>query len=99
MKSQKTVAIIRRIYDDAQGALWAIACALVLYTTFVVLPHAPELRAAAQRERILEVSAENRLYCEKLGMKTGTPKYLQCTLDLGEFRQKIESRIAEENEF
>jgi hypothetical protein len=39
VKSQKTLAAIRRIYDSAQTALWAIACALALYTTFVVLPH------------------------------------------------------------
>ena len=44
-----------------------------------------------------KISAENELYCEKLGMKLGTEKHNQCLLDLGEFRMHVEKRLRDES--
>ena len=99
MVTRKTWAIIHSIYDNVQMALWALLWAWVLYFGFVVLPRFPQAQAIAESQRILEISAENRFYCEKWGMQEKTHEYTQCMLDLQEIRAKVEQRIAADMDF
>jgi hypothetical protein len=61
--------------------------------------NAAGLLGRAQIIRIQQIAAEHAYYCEKLEMKAGTPKHNQCLLYLGEFRQKVGNRFADENQF
>jgi hypothetical protein len=90
--------IIRQIYDTVHAALWALAIA---GTVFLLLhiPHMREARAIAEAKRMQEISQENKLYCEKWGMRSGTHEHLICTMDLDAIRAKVEQRIADESAF
>jgi hypothetical protein len=99
MHSRKTWAIIHRIYDNAHAALWAALLVFVLYFAVFVAPKLPEARARVERERIQEISAENRFYCEKWKIPEGTHEHTLCTLDLQEIRAKVEQRIADDIDF
>ncbi len=88
---------VGRLYDNVEAALWATLLAFVLYFTVFIIPKLPETRARNERVWVQEISAENELYCEKLGMKLGTEKHNQCLLDLGEFRMNVEKRMREES--
>jgi hypothetical protein len=93
MLSEKTWEVIHRIYDNVQTALAAVACAVGLYFVMFVLPHVSEIQAAVESERILQIAAESRHYCEKWGMHEGTENYLRCTLDLQQIRANAEARL------
>jgi hypothetical protein len=93
MLSEKTWKAIHRIYELLQSAGSAIACAIVLYLFIFVMPHMSEIRADFESQRILQISAETRHYCEKWGMHKGTQNYLQCTLDLQQIRGNAEKRV------
>jgi hypothetical protein len=99
MDSHKTWAIIHWIYDNLQMALWALFWAWALYFGFVLLPLFPRAHAIAESQRILEISAENRFYCEKWGVKERTHEYTLCTLDLQEIRANVAQRIAADMNF
>ena len=89
---------IRRVYDIVHMALWAL---LVAGTVFLLLqiPRMREARAIAEAQRALEISEQNRFFCEKWGMRAGSHEHLTCTMDLGQIRREVEQRIAEENDF
>ena len=96
--SRNSWTIIRQIYDTIHMALWAL---LVAATVFLLL-HIPQMRdarAIAETQRALEISQENRLYCEKWGMRTGTLDNMICTMDLDAIRAKVEQRIADDSDF
>jgi hypothetical protein len=93
MLSEKTWQVIYRAYDYAQTAASALLCSFGLYFAMSVLPHVGEIRAGIESQRILEIASENRLYCEKWGMREGTESYLQCALDLQRIRANVERRI------
>ena len=79
-------------------ALWAL---LVAGTAFLLL-HIPQMRdarAKAEAQRALEISQENKLYCEKWGMRAGTHEHITCTMDLDAIQAKVEQRIVEDNFF
>lgn len=98
MLMPKTWTIVHRIYDAVHVALWAGLCAAVLVFLIVVAPQMPNLQAAAETKRLLEVAAENEHYCENWGMLAGSTKHAQCILDLQDLRAKIKLRIAEESD-
>lgn len=99
MDSRKTWAIIHEIYDNVHAALWAALLVFVLYFAVFVAPQLPEARAKAESQQILEISTENRFYCEKWKMLVGTHEYTRCTLDLQEIRAKVYQRIADDIDF
>jgi hypothetical protein len=82
-----------------ETGLWAILVAALIFFCAFVVPTLPAYWARAQIIRIQQIEAENAYYCEKLEMNAGTPKHSQCLLYLGEFRQKVGNRFADENQF
>src|SRR5262245_19070500 len=94
--STKFWKIARRIHDSVESALWAMLFAFGVFLTIFVLPKLPEIQAQNAIVRVLEISAENTLLCEKLGFKRGADTHNQCLLDVGEFRWKVEKRTYDE---
>jgi hypothetical protein len=97
--NKRTEELISRIYDNVHIALWAGLFAFVLFFAVMVAPKIPELRAKAESERALSISAEYNFYCAKFGMQADTPAYRQCILDLQAFRAKVLNRSADEAGF
>jgi hypothetical protein len=96
--SRNAWTIIHEICDTVHMALWAL---LVAGTVFLLL-HIPQMRdalAIAEAQRVLEISQENKLYCEKWGMRAGTHEHITCTMDLDAIRAKVEQRIADDGNF
>ena len=89
--------IVETIYDNVHAALWAILCVYVLYTAVFVMPGIPAARARLEGQRLSEIAAENRFYCEKWGMPVGTHKQVLCTLDLQTIRANVERRMNLDN--
>jgi hypothetical protein len=88
----------RRIYHTVHVALWALLASWVVIMVSN-LPSVSKARATAERQRAQEISEENRIYCEKWGMKAGTHEHILCTLDLQELRAKVQQRIADDMAF
>jgi len=92
-QTSRTGELFRKIHDTAHAAFWALAVACSMW--FVInFPRIVDARAVIVRERLQEISAENRLYCEKWGMKAGTHEHTLCTLDLQGIREREGARIA-----
>jgi hypothetical protein len=87
----------RKIYDTALAAFWALAVAWIILLV-ISFPQIRENQAAIERQRLQEISDENRFYCEKWGMKAGTHEHTLCTLDLQEIRERVEMRIVSDLE-
>lgn len=90
---------IHHIYDTVHAGLWALLCAGLAVVALVGLPHMSELRAAAETQRVLDIAAESRFYCERWGMAAGSPEYVRCTVDLQAIRATVRHRIADDLEF
>jgi hypothetical protein len=93
-----TYAWARRIYEIAHpifGALAAASMAIMI----IQIPEMVKARASVERQRTQDIFEENRLYCEKWGMKAGTHEHTLCTIDLQEIRARVELRIAEDLAF
>jgi hypothetical protein len=99
MKANKIWRITDQIYDTIETGLWALLVAGLIFFSAFVAPTLPTYWAQAEVTRIQQIAAENEYYCEQLGMKPGTPKHDQCLIYLGEFRQKVENRLADDLEF
>jgi hypothetical protein len=56
-------------------------------------------RESCRSEAGVEISQENKRYCEKWGMPAGTHEHIICTMDLDAIRAEVEWRIAEEYKF
>jgi len=96
--SRNAWTIIHQIYDTLHMALWALGIAWVVF----LLLHIPQMRdalAIAEAQRVLEISQENKLYCEKWGMPANTHEFVICTMDLNDIRAKVEQRIADDGNF
>ena len=89
--------IVETVYDNIHAALWAVLCALVLYGIVVVMPTLPAMRARMEQQRLAEISAESRYYCEKWGMPAGSHRHMLCVLDLEKIRANVEHRMALDN--
>jgi hypothetical protein len=91
--SRANWTLVRKIYDTAHAAAWALAVAWVIWLV-INFPRIVDARAVIDRQHLQEISDENRFYCEKWGMKAGTHEHTLCTLDLQEIRERVEMRIA-----
>src|SRR5262249_6526226 len=78
-------ATIRRIYDIAHAALWALAVATVV-NMIINIPQISEARRRAELQRVQEISEENRFYCTKWGLRANTHEHLICMMDLDAIR-------------
>jgi hypothetical protein len=96
--SRNAWTIIHQIYDTLHMALWALGIAWVMFL-LLHIPQMRDARAIAEAQRVLEISQENKLYCEKWGMPAGTHEHITCTMDLDAIRAKVEQRIAEDSAF
>ncbi len=97
--SRRAMAIARRVYDEINIALWALAVVLAFYVVVFIAPKLPELRARAEALRAEAINAQDEWYCQRWHMGPGTPMHSQCVLDLVQYRQSIENRFADENGF
>jgi hypothetical protein len=98
MNSYDIWSLVIRMYDAIETALWAGLFSFLLVFASLIAPKIAEYRAHEERKMSQEIAAENSAYCEKWGMEAGSQRHCQCLLDLGEFRQKVERRIAD-NDF
>jgi hypothetical protein len=99
MNRDKIWESVSRIYDQVEIALWALLLSGTIFFLAFTVPKLPQILAQVETIRSQEIAAENSRYCEKLGMTAGTQKDEQCLLTLGEFRLKVEKRIAAEQDF
>jgi hypothetical protein len=97
MHPSKAMAIIRQVYDLVESALWAGLIAFVLYFVIYIVPTLPEVARRAESIRSANIAAENSAWCEKWRMKRGTHEHTLCTMDLQEFRDKIEDELARQD--
>jgi hypothetical protein len=86
MVSSKAMTVVRQVYDWVESALWAALLACVVCFVINVVPNLPETTRRAESVRALKIAAENRSYCERWGMKQGTPEHSRCTIDLQQLR-------------
>jgi hypothetical protein len=96
MRVSKTMLIVRQVYDWIEAALWASLASFVICFLIFVAPNVPEMARRAENARVLKESAENRAYCVQWGMKDGSREHTLCTIDLREFRRKIEKDLGEQ---
>lgn len=98
MRQSDRRVFLHRIYHNVHMALWAIGIAGAA-ALIINIPRMSEARAIAERQRLMALSAENRFYCEKWGMRAGTHEHTLCMLDLQEIRARVEQHIADEMAF
>jgi hypothetical protein len=94
--SRNSWTIIHQVYDTVHMALWALLVAGTVYL-LLHIPQMRDARAKAEAQRALEISQENKLYCEKWGMRVDTHEHTICTMDLDAIRAKVEQRIADDS--
>jgi hypothetical protein len=99
MVSSKAMTVVRHVYDWVESALWAVLLAFVIYFVVNILPILPENARHAESMRALKIAAENRSYCEKWGMKSGTHEHALCTIDLRQLRKSVERDLSDEGVF
>jgi hypothetical protein len=83
------------VYRFVSRVLYAFAVILGVFILFST----PSIRAAHQQaelELAKEIASEHLRYCEKWGMPSGTPKYLNCVSDLVGIRERTEQRLRDE---
>ncbi len=97
--TRRTWAALENIGEKLDTALWSLLIAFLIFFALFVAPRVPENQARQERIRALQDAAELDGYCQKLGKAPGTHEHTLCTLDLQEFRNKIERRIAADNSF
>jgi hypothetical protein len=93
----KVRRIVEAAYDNVHAALWATLCIFLLYAIVFIVPSIPAARTRMKLQRLSEIAAENRFYCEKWGMPVGTHRHVLCTLDLQTIRANVERRIDPDN--
>jgi hypothetical protein len=60
MKPDRTLALVRRVYEEVHLALWAAGTAFVICFAVFVAPKLLEIRAAAERLRLHDIANEKR---------------------------------------
>lgn len=98
MNSERTIAILRRVYDEVHLALWAALTAFVVYFAAFVAPDLPRIQARAQTLRAQAVATEQNSACDNLGMGAKSPMYERCIADLRRYRAHIEQQFADESD-
>lgn len=99
MKTDRTMALVRAVYDEVHLALWAALIAFLLYFAVFVAPKVPELRASAEAAQLQQIAAQNEAYCAKWRMGPGTSMHGDCLSDLGQLRTDIQNQLAQKTEF
>jgi hypothetical protein len=63
----------------------AVLGAGVLYGLFL---YGQRMRAIAEDQLQQTIADEDRAFCEKFGMRAGTPQFIACSQEIGIIRQK-----------
>jgi hypothetical protein len=63
----------------------AVLGAGVLYGLFL---YGQRMRAIAEDQLQQTIADEDRAFCEKFGMRVGTPQFIACSQEIGIIRQK-----------
>jgi hypothetical protein len=92
-------ALISKIYDQVELALWISLCVFVGYFFVFVLPSLPGAVERVEMEWQTELAADANRYCAKWGLSAGTHEYVLCTMDVQEIRSKIEKHLVEASDF
>ena len=90
--STTTVPISR---DEKKTALLIVGIALVLIgagLVFIEHRSAP-IRAAAAQALAAELTAESKAFCEKYGIRLGTPAHTSCVADVQAIRDNQAERL------
>jgi len=87
--------LISDIYDTVHIALWSLLFAAVVFFCLFTLPKMRQVQTQMYVQRVQEVAAENRQYCEKWGFPVGSDKHTACTLDLQDLRANIDQRASD----
>jgi hypothetical protein len=72
-----------------------LACSLLAY----MLINGPEIRAAIESKRVLEIEKENQESCAKLGIPLGTEAFVTCATELIRIRQLHDERRSRDFDF
>jgi hypothetical protein len=99
MNSERTMTLLRVVYDEVHLALWAALIASLLYFAVFIAPRLPEHMAAAERARVAQIAALDRFFCAKWRMGPGTVLHEDCLLDLQQLRATIKQRMVDETNF
>jgi hypothetical protein len=92
-------ALIGKIYDHVEFALWVFLSVFVGYFFVFVLPSLPAAVERAEIEWQSELAADASRYCAKWGLSTGTHAHTLCTMDVQEIRSKKEKHLVEASAF
>jgi hypothetical protein len=86
---------LQRVHNVGNIVFLSFAVAAALFLAFNI----PNMstRATAENTDVLDVAAESKTYCEKWGMKFGTPEHSICAQDLQRVREAQVDRIAGAN--
>lgn len=98
MTSERTMAVVRRVYDEVHLALWAALTAFIVYFAAFVVPDLPRIHVRAQTLQAQPAAAEQNSVCGKLGMGPKSPMYDRCVADLRQYRAHIEQQLADDSD-
>lgn len=73
----------------AYALLGAVLVAFGLHAVFIA---GPSMRAAAHENLTQTISAEDRQFCERFGMRAGSDAFAACSTELSLVRQKQSER-------
>ena len=78
---------VKRTSLMALATFWAAAVGWAMM-------NGPRLHAEAQNQTAMQIEAENRSICQRLGMPSGSDRYSACAGELNGVRQRHEDRVA-----
>jgi hypothetical protein len=83
--------LITNIYDTVHIALWSILIAAIIFFSLFTLPKIWPVQAQLEVQRIQEIAAENRRYCEKWASRWERTSIWRVRLICRNFAQKSSS--------
>ncbi|MGH6672213.1 MAG: hypothetical protein ACRECV_09610 [Xanthobacteraceae bacterium] len=99
MNSDRTMVVVRRVYDEVHLALWATLTAFVVYFAVFVAPYLPRIHARAERLQAQQAAAEQVSTCGKLGIGPNSVMYDRCMSNLQRYRAHIEQQFGDASDF
>jgi hypothetical protein len=87
--------------DEKKMALLIVAIVVMLIgagLVFIEYRAAP-IRAAAAQALAAELAAESKAFCEKYGIRAGTPAHTSCVADVQAIRDSQAERINRDRQF
>lgn len=92
MQSRTRKAFLNGNLTSAGFLAFAAAAAVFV---LINVPKVVEGRSSMENAFLLQIAEENRIHCEKWGMKFGTAEHLACSQDLQRIRDAHGRRIVD----